>query len=152
MSTKNYPICYLIMPMAKEFEELQDLVIKPLLYEQGVTTLSINQLAMSSVVPKDIFTLIDKSDFVIVDFSSWTANTLVEIGYTIAHDIPIIILSQSTDRIPFDLRNWQVLLYDYTPLGIEQLKFKLGNVVQRILETKLSLPSNVPQKNGSRPS
>ncbi len=72
-------------------------------------------------------------DLVIADLSGQNPNVFYEVG--IAHTLgkPVLLLSQSIEDVPFDLRHRRVLPYEYTPIGCKRLVARLREHVLAML-------------------
>jgi len=78
---------------------------------------------------------ISRATFVIADITNQTPNVMYEVGLSHAIAKPMLLLSQSIDDTPFDVRTRRVLRY--SPKEIEKLKKNIGRFVGDIL-TKYS--------------
>jgi hypothetical protein len=78
-----------------------------------------------SVIVQDIVSLIDRSRVVICDCTDKNSNVLYEIG--IAHTLgrEVILITQSGDDIPFDLRHHRYVRYSPTPEGLALLQTEI---------------------------
>lgn len=83
----------------------------------------------SNAIMDDIRTSIDNSDIIVADLTGKNPNVFYEVG--IAHTIgkPVLLMAQSIDDVPFDLRHRRVLLYEYSPRGCKKLE---GNLRQNV--------------------
>jgi len=72
----------------------------------------------ANVIVKDIWNAINNARVVVADCTNRNPNVFYEIG--LAHTIgrPTILMAQSIEDIPFDLRHIRCLIYDYTPRGM----------------------------------
>ena len=74
---------------------------------------------------QDVVSLIDRSSVVICDCSGRNPNVFYEIG--IAHTLgrEVILITQSAEDIPFDLRHLRYVSYLNNGEGLAQLATKL---------------------------
>ena len=79
----------------------------------------------SSDITDDILDSISNCHAAIVDVTGANANVMFELGYAFAKEKPQIIISQSTDFLPFDIRNLRAVVYQNTWTGIEELYARL---------------------------
>ena len=78
----------------------------------------------SEVIMDDIIAAISNAEIVVADLTGQNANVFYEVG--IAHvSKPVLLLAQSVDDVPFDLRHRRVLIYDYSPHGCKRLEQRL---------------------------
>ena len=69
----------------------------------------------------------------LTDLARANANVFYEVGICHAFDKPVLLLAQSVDDVPFDLRHRRVLLYDYSPRGCKRLETTLNQNMQAVL-------------------
>jgi hypothetical protein len=55
-------------------------------------------------------------------------------GICHALDKPVLLLAQSVEDVPFDLRHRRVLLYEYSPLGCKRLEGMLADNMKAVLD------------------
>ncbi len=80
----------------------------------------------------DIRTSIESADLIIADLTGKNANVFYEVGICHAIEKPVLLLAQSMDDVPFDLRHRRVLLYSYSPRGCKRLELSLRDQVNAI--------------------
>ena len=61
----------------------------------------------------------------IADLSVQNPNVFYEVGIAHTLEKPVLLLSQSIEDVPFDLRHRRVLPYEYSPIGCKRLIAKL---------------------------
>jgi nucleoside 2-deoxyribosyltransferase len=79
----------------------------------------------SSVIMDDIRNSIERADIVVADLTGKNANVFYEVGICHTLDKPVLLMAQSIDDVPFDLRHRRVLLYEYSPRGCKKLESAL---------------------------
>src|SRR5260221_499396 len=93
----------------------------------------------SPVVIQDIWTAICRSRIIIADCTNKNHNVFYEIG--IAHTVgqPVVLITQSSEDVPFDLRSIRYILYEYTPPGMKKFEDDLANTIHTALRELGSL-------------
>jgi hypothetical protein len=81
----------------------------------------------------DIRTSIELADLIVADLTGKNANVFYEVGICHALEKSVLLLAQSMDDVPFDLRHRRVLLYSYTPRGCKRLESSLKAQVNAIV-------------------
>ncbi|PSB23641.1 hypothetical protein [Stenomitos frigidus] len=126
---------FIIMPFRED--------LKPV-YTDHIVKVA-NGLGLSCERGDDFFsshTIIDEvwaatyfSKLCIADCTGRNPNVFYELG--IAHTIgrPVILLAQSIDDIPFDIRHRRSIIYAYTPRGMSNFE----ETLKKTLESELSL-------------
>jgi hypothetical protein len=87
----------------------------------------------SAVVMDDVLSAIRASTVVIADLTGRNANVFYEVGIAHAIDKPVLLMAQSLDDVPFDLRHRRVLIYDYTPRGCKRLETQIEQHIKDML-------------------
>jgi nucleoside 2-deoxyribosyltransferase len=83
----------------------------------------------------DILESIRKADVVLADLTGKNANVFYEVGICHALGKPVLLLAQSIEDVPFDLRHRRVLLYEYTPKGCKRLEDMLEHNMNAVVST-----------------
>ena len=87
----------------------------------------------SNVIMEDILKSISSADVILADLTRKNANVFYEVGICHALGKPVLLLAQSIDDVPFDLRHRRVLLYDYSPRGCKRLEETLSKNMKAVL-------------------
>lgn len=130
----RHPKCFIVMPFGvKDLEDLYSEFILPVLADCKLDCARGDDIFGSNVVMDDVRAAIAKADLVIADLSGQNPNVFYEVG--IAHTLgkPVLLLSQSIEDVPFDLRHRRVLPYEYTPIGCKRLVARLREHVLAML-------------------
>jgi hypothetical protein len=130
----RHPKCFIIMPFGiQDLEDLYSEFIPPVLDGCKLECARGDDIFGSNVVMEDVKAAIAMADLVIADLSGQNPNVFYEVG--IAHTLgkPVLLLSQSIEDVPFDLRHRRVLPYEYTPIGCKRLIARLREHVLAML-------------------
>jgi hypothetical protein len=131
---------FVIMPFAPEFTDVWKGGIQRAAQAEGFTPIRVDMINRSSNITDDIVSSIEKCRLAIVDVTNNNPNVMFELGYAIAKDKKNIIISQSADFLPFDIRNIRTIVYANTWSGVEELK---GRIQEFLKEAS-------PQKHNKR--
>lgn len=82
----------------------------------GVDTWRLDQVAAPGSITEQLYAAIEESDLIICDITNSNPNVMYELGYAHALSKPVILISQRSERMPFDVRSVRTLFYD-TELG-----------------------------------
>jgi nucleoside 2-deoxyribosyltransferase len=76
----------------------------------------------TDVVIEDVWEGINSSTFVIADVTGRNPNVMYEVG--MAHTVgkPVLLMTQTMDDVPFDLKHRRCVVYEFTPRGCERLE------------------------------
>jgi hypothetical protein len=85
-----------------------------------------------SSIMQDIWNSICAARFVIGDCTGRNPNVFYEIG--MAHTIgkPVILITQNSDDIPFDIRHIRYLNYSLTPRGMKTFEEELKRMIEEL--------------------
>ncbi|MCP4261069.1 MAG: hypothetical protein GY774_26690 [Planctomycetes bacterium] len=121
---------FVLMPFSEELRPVYNDHIKGVLVDFKLSVARADDVFSSRAVMTDIWAAIFKSRLVIADCTDRNPNVFYEVG--IAHTVgrPVIILTQTMDDVPFDLRHMRCLVYKFTPRGLKSLERRLAKVVQ----------------------
>lgn len=128
-------LCFIVMPFgSEELNVVYEDYVKPTLEEVcGLRCERGDDVFGSNVIMDDIRNSIDKAGLIVADLTGRNANVFYEVG--IAHTLnrQVLLLAQSIDDVPFDLRHRRVLLYEYSPRGCKKLEKDIKAHIQAIL-------------------
>lgn len=120
-SSKNR--VFVIMPFSPDFDDVWNGGIKRACLENDSAALRVDQVNLSSWITDDVEEYIKKSYVVIADVTGSNPNVMFELGYALAKSKdPIIIMqTQGSDKVPFDISGMRRIEYEDSWQGIEQL-------------------------------
>lgn len=100
------------MPFAREYDDTYLVAMAYAAEQVGAACQRVDRTEFTGDVVEEVRRQIVASIAVIVDLSESKPNVLYEAGYAHALDKPAVhICSTSTDKLPFDVRNWNTLEY-----------------------------------------
>jgi hypothetical protein len=91
-----------------------------------------------SGVMQSVWDSINRSRLIIAEMTERNPNVFYELG--IAHTLgkPVIMITQSMEYVPFDLKHLRCIVYDYKPGSIEKFEDVLEKTTRRVLATTLA--------------
>lgn len=123
--TSKQNTVFVIMPFKPEFNDVWKGGILRAAKAESFTAIRVDMINRSTNITDDIVESVDKCRLAIVDVTGNNPNVMFELGYAVARAKPNIIISQSVDYLPFDIRNIRTIVYANTWSGIEELKAKI---------------------------
>ena len=72
-----------------------------------------------------------QSQFVIADITGNNANVFYELGMAHAIGIPVIVLAQDADAVPFDLKSRRILIYEADKL--QEMEEGLRGAIKEVM-------------------
>lgn len=136
--------CFVLMPFSDtaDVQKVYRDHVKPVLENRcGLRCERADDIYDISGVMQSVWEGINRARLVIADLTERNANVFYELG--IAHTLgkPVIMLTQSMDFVPFDLRHLRCIVYEYKPGNIERLEQALERTIRRVLSSTPSIPS-----------
>ena len=110
--TKAKDSCFAIMPFGGWFDDYYTSIFVPAITEAGLTPCRADDLYRPSTIVADIWNYTNRAKLVIADLSGKNPNVFYELGLAHALAKPAILVVESMEDVPFDLRALRVLQYD----------------------------------------
>ena len=154
-------VCFVIMPFGGWLDDYYQDIYCPAIKGAGLEPHRADDLFRPSTIVNDIWAYTKKARLILADLSGKNPNVFYELGLAHALAKPAILVAESMDDVPFDLRALRVLVYDKNApdwgniLGdkvssaiTEVLKTPAEGVLPAFLETRSSVPrpSITPQE------
>ena len=126
---------FVLMPFKAEFLPIYDDHIKPVCERQNLSCKRADDFFGSKTIIDDVWELIANSKILVADCTDRNPNVFYELG--IAHTLgkKVIIITQSGDDIPFDIRHIRYVKYDYTPRGMKTFESNLSAFIGEELKS-----------------
>lgn len=133
--------CLVLLP--SRTKTLENRIIKVLnaLHIQPLTAKSMLHPTYSII--SKLQDIIKDSDFVIADVTKANPNIMLELGFCLAYEKPLVILARRRARIPFDIHDLAVIEYDQTPKGLRKLEMSLKETLASLFGVDRISPSDV---------
>ena len=124
--------CFVLMPFEEGMTAVYEHGIKPLVEGLGIQCRRADEIYTGQNILGDIWTSIQSAEIVVADLTGKNPNVMYELGLCHALWKRVILLSQNRDDVPFDLRAWRVIWYDFTFAGATRLKEELQRAIQAL--------------------
>ncbi len=89
----------------------------------------------SRSIMEEIWSAIYHSRLCIADCTGRNPNVFYELGITHTVGRDCVLISQSIDDIPFDIRHLRIIIYEFTPRGMKEFEITLHKTVEHYLST-----------------
>jgi len=109
--TAPKPFVFVLMPFSKDFDDVYKVAIKPACERAGAYCERVDEQHFDGSMLQRIYNQIAKADFVIADMSGKNPNVFYEVGYSHAIDKRVILVTNSSSDIPFDLKHHPHIVY-----------------------------------------
>lgn len=130
--TSPKPFVFVLMPFDSSFDDIYQLGIKPACVEAGAYGERVDEQIFDETILQRIINQIAKADIIVSDMTGKNPNVFYETGYAHALEKRVILLTQRTEDIPFDLKHHPHIVYngritDLKPELIRRITFALSH-------------------------
>lgn len=130
----NERLVFMLSPYGDPFDTIYSNHIKPTVEKiNDLTCVRADNIYDNRPVIDDIWRLTNEARIIIAELTDKNPNVFYETGLAHAIDKEVILITQSSDDVPFDLRHRRYISYQETHEGIEKLKVDLTNTITNIL-------------------
>jgi len=112
MAKKKQQKCFVIMPYGDYFDTYYTNIYAKAIEDAGLEAQRGDDLYRPGSIVKDIWTYTKEADVIIADLTSKNPNVMYELGLAHAITKPVVLISDSIDDVPFDLRSLRIIGYD----------------------------------------
>lgn len=126
-STRPKPFVFVLIPFDKRFGDIYKFGIKGAANEVDAYCERLDDQIFTEGMLDRIFNQISKADVVVADMTGRNPNVFYEVGYAHALGKIVLLLTQNSDDIPFDLKHRQHTVYSGS---IDTLKSELVTKLQ----------------------
>ncbi len=103
--------CFVMMPFRSPFELYYQEIIKPAIEAQGLRPVRGDSLFRPSPIMGDIWEMVQEAAILVAELTGKNPNVFYELGLAHALGKPVVMISETVDDVPFDLRALRVLIY-----------------------------------------
>ncbi len=124
---------FMVMPFRENLYPVYDDHIKKTVEKLGLTIKRGDDFFNTNSIVDDIWAAINNAQLVIADCTGKNPNVFYELG--IAHTIgkKTVVIAQSESDIPFDIRQYRYVVYEYIPRGMTKFDGDLEGAIKKIL-------------------
>lgn len=125
-NTKPKKFCFVLMPFAKEFNDVYNLGIEPACKAAGAYCERLDKQIFTEPMLERIYNQISKADLVIADMTTANPNVYYEVGYAHALGKKTLLIISAAEEIPFDLKHFPHIVYSESITDLQgQLRRKV---------------------------
>lgn len=121
---------FVLMPFTPTSRAIYDDHISSVASDLGLTTLRADDFFTAHAVMEDIWAAILGSQVIVADCTGRNPNVFYEMGLAHALGKPVVLITQSSDDVPFDIGHLRYIQYDYTPRGVRILERRLADTLR----------------------
>ncbi len=120
--TRPKPFVFVLMPFREEFDDIYQLGIKDTCRDLGLHCERVDEQIYKGVIMDRVYAQIARADVIVSEMTGRNPNVFYETGYAHALGKTVILLTQKSEDIPFDLIQYPHVVYEGR---IRQLKAEL---------------------------
>jgi hypothetical protein len=124
------------MPFDQKYQAVYDDHIRPTVESAGLRCQRADEVAGVKNITWDIWERINSARFLVADLTSRNANVFYEVGLAHAISKDVILITQSMEFVPFDLRSVRCIEYEYTPRGTRAFESKLRATIDAVMRSE----------------
>jgi hypothetical protein len=131
--------CFVAMPFAPEFSKVYSAVKQALgVDDLGFTCVRADELLGGGDIMEAVLREMERAEIIIADLTGGNANVFYELGiaHTVKDQKSVLLISQTTDKLPFDVNIYQCIKYD----RLEVLAKKLTETIKEMTPTRKLIP------------
>jgi hypothetical protein len=133
--TPDPNLCFVLMPFLSEMAPIYTDHIKPVVESEGISCQRADEIVGTNLITYDIWEKINRARFIVADLTGRNPNVFYEIGLAHALGKEVVLITQSMDDVPFDLKALRCVVYSFTPRGMKELEDKLVNTIRQIMSS-----------------
>jgi hypothetical protein len=104
--------CFVIMPFGQPFDRYYLNIFVPAITAVGLKPLRADSIFLSSTIMADVWQCTRRAVVVLADVTGKNPNVFYELGLAHAAGKPVVIVTNSLEDVPFDLKGLRVIEYD----------------------------------------
>jgi hypothetical protein len=121
---------FVVMPFGNDLKPVWEKPIKNVAKSLRLTVARADDFFTARSIMSDVWNAIYWARAIIADCTGRNPNVFYEIG--IAHSIgkPVVLITQNSDDVPFDVRHLRYIPYENTHRGMQQFEQKLSQTLR----------------------
>lgn len=139
---------FVVMSFLESYRRVYFEALKPALEESGYYCFRADEEPGPGNIPAEIVRALISSDLVVADVSESSPNVYYELGISHCLGNKTITITQSADRLPFDIRVFRALQYEITTNGLRLLRSDLKTAVKALEGSAGRSGANLVQEAG----
>lgn len=124
---------FVLMPFAEELRPVYEDHIKGVTKRLKLEVARSDDFFTNGSIMADIWSAINHAALVIADCTGRNPNVFYEIGLAHAIGKSTVLITQSIDDIPFDLRHLRTIIYQFNPRGMKQFEKTLEKTIKALI-------------------
>lgn len=131
--------CFVAMPFAAKYNAVYSAIKKALKVKKlGFTCFWAKELRGGGDIMEDVLREMERAEIIIADLTGRNANVFYELGiaHTVKDQKSVLLISQATQKLPFDVHNYRCIKYKPGDDGLKVLTKELTETVKEMTPTR----------------
>lgn len=133
--TLDPALCFVLMPFDEHLQPVYDTHIKEVVEGESLACTRADDIVGTRHITWDIWEQVSRARLVIADLTGQNPNVFYELGLAHAISKQVILITQSMDFVPFDLKAIRCIAYEYTAPGMKSFEQQLRRTIREIMNT-----------------
>lgn len=133
--TPDSNLCFVLMPFAEHMTAVYHDHIRPVVASKGLSPLRADEVHGTNTITRDIWEKVNRARFIVADLTGQNPNVFYEVGLAHALGKEVILLTQSMEDVPFDLKSLRCIVYSFTPRGMQDMERRLRATITEIMRS-----------------
>jgi len=125
---------FVLMPFSDSLKPVFDDHISHVSTMLDLTVARADNFFTNQSIMSDIWSGICSTQLIVADCTGRNTNVFYEVGLSHSIGKPVILITQKTEDVPFDLRHIRYICYEFTPRGMKDFEDKLMNTILTTLD------------------
>jgi nucleoside 2-deoxyribosyltransferase len=137
------PHAFVLMPFDDSFASIYDELIRPALEDAGYEVSRADSFLDQQNILRDIVGRIATADLVVAELTALNPNVMYELGLCHALRTPAVLITQTLEAVPFDLRSYRIVTYSERFNEALKLRETLTEIATRHRDESIAFGSPV---------
>jgi hypothetical protein len=126
--------CFTLMPFdpLKLTDIYKRYIKQPIELNTRLKCVRADDIYRSTQIMQDVWAKINEAKLIIADLTYKNPNVFYELGMAHTLGKKVILIAQSIDWIPFDLRGVRTIIYEDSPTGFDELSAQLLKFIKEL--------------------
>lgn len=133
--TLDSQLCFVLMPFDAKFQPIYEDHIRPTIQGTGLRCERADEIKGINHITIDIWERINRCRFLIAELTDQNPNVFYELGLAHALGKDVIIITQSMNFVPFDIKSLRCIVYDVTARGTKKLEADLRATIDAVMKS-----------------
>jgi hypothetical protein len=128
---KDSTLCFVLMPFAEEFYQVYEEALAPAASAAGLRCSHAGEIFDNREIVEDIWESICTSQVIVADVTHRNPNVFYELGICHTLGKEVIVVTQNSEDVPFDIRHRRFI--EYAPAKLASLRARLERTIRNVV-------------------